>query len=660
MRPAFLIAAVATLLGCAKTLPSATPAKAQAEHAQELPPAPKAPVAPVPLEEYFKIRRIGGGFATPSFSFDEKLLAFSSDAGGRVDVWIAPVAGGDPRPVTRVEGFLHSIAFSPTADVLLYEADRGGDELPHLFLTNSRGEAPKDLCASDPKTARTQFIEWADDGKSFLYLSNRRDEKYLDLYEYALVTGRSELLWKSSGKVAFSLASRNHRRFVTLETLSDVDTNLYLVERGSKRPAALLTPHRQDVLYFPTAISKDARTLYFTSDQAGEFAALYSMDLGDRKIKPVLAQKWDVERGEFSRGFRYFITQTNVQGTPTVVLTDTATGKPVELPSAGADLTLVPLATSKSDRYVAAEVVSDVAPRNLAVVDLKAKTVSQPVDPLPPTLQGRPMVPGKLVRIPSFDGKEVPAFLYSPAGPGPFPAVIDVHGGPTYQSKREFSTIRQYLVSKGIAVLVPNVRGSTGYGKTYTKADNLDLGGGPLKDIVACKAWLAANAQVDPSRVVVMGGSYGGYMALAAATLTPDEFAANVDYFGVSDLKTLVESLPPYWASWATFIYQKFGDPKNPAHAQYQHDRSPVHFVDRVNRPLLVVQGENDARVKKDQSERIVAKLRERNVPVHYLLLPGEGHGFSNNENRLATYQVTDRFLDRYLFGDPSVQVLPP
>ncbi|MBN2359555.1 MAG: S9 family peptidase, partial [Deltaproteobacteria bacterium] len=205
-----------------------------------------------------------------------------------------------------------------------------------------------------------------------------------------------------------------------------------------------------------------------------------------------------------------------------------------------------------------------------------------------------------------------------------------------------------------------NVRGSTGYGKSYTKLDNLDLGGGPLQDVVACKKWLVANAKAFPDRVVVMGGSYGGYMALAAAAFTPTEFGALVDYFGPSDLKSLIESFPLYWTSFATSIYKKFGDPANPEHAQYLHDRSPLHFVDRIQRPLLVVQGANDARVKQEQSDSIVAELKKRNVPVHYLVLPGEGHGFSKNESTLAAYRATDRFLDRYIWGDPSVEVLPP
>jgi dipeptidyl aminopeptidase/acylaminoacyl peptidase len=300
---------------------------------------------------------------------------------------------------------------------------------------------------------------------------------------------------------------------------------------------------------------------------------------------------------------------------------------------------------------------SDGAPSAPYVIDLVIGSTQEVIDPLPPSLRDRKMEIAESVRIPSFDGKSVPAFLYRPTGAGPFPAVIDVHGGPTGQSKREFDPFRQYLVSKGYVVLVPNVRGSTGYGKTWTQLDNLDLGGGPLRDVVACKHWLVQHASVDDARAVVLGGSYGGYMALAAAAFTPKEFAANVDYFGVSDLKSLVESFPPYWAAGATFIYKKFGDPNNPEHAQYQHDRSPGNYVDRIERPLLVVQGDKDARVKKDQSDRIVAALKSRSVPVYYLVLADEGHGFSKNEDYLAAYQITDRFLDRYVWGDTRVEV---
>jgi dipeptidyl aminopeptidase/acylaminoacyl peptidase len=617
-----------------------------------------APRAPVPLEEYVKIGRVNGA----SFSYDERFVAYGKADGNnpddRPDVWVAPIAGGEAHQVTHVAGRLHSFAFSPTADKLAFEADQNGDELPHLFLTNAAGAAPRDLAAAYPAGRRTQFVRWTEDGSQLLYLSNLRDEKYLDLYAYDVARDRSELLWKSSGNLGLTLVSGDGQRFITTETLSDANANLYAVERAHPDKSSLLTPHAGDVQYYPWDISRDERTLYYTSDEGGEYQQLYALDFAKQKTWRVNDSHWDVEKAGFSRAGKYFWTMTNEDGAFVTNVALASTHAPVALPPPPAG-GWEPIESSRSDRYIAARLQSDARPSTVYVLDLQDRRATRLVEPLPPSLAARSMFAAKSVRIPSFDGRAVPAFLYRPNGAGPFPAVIDVHGGPTSQSRREFNRMRQYLVSKGYVVLVPNVRGSTGYGKSYTRLDNLDLGGGPLQDVVACKHWLSENAGVDAARVVIMGGSYGGYMTLAAATFAPTEFAAHVDFFGVSDLKSLVESFPPYWQAEATYIYQKFGDPKNPAHAQYQHDRSPLNFVDKIARPLLVVQGDHDARVKKDQSDRMVEALRQRNVPVHYLVIPNEGHGFSRNQNFLLGYAATDRFLDRYLFGDTSVEVLP-
>jgi dipeptidyl aminopeptidase/acylaminoacyl peptidase len=319
----------------------------------------------------------------------------------------------------------------------------------------------------------------------------------------------------------------------------------------------------------------------------------------------------------------------------------------------------MPSAFSKSDRWLAARVESDVAPRSLWVIDLEQGSARALFDPLPEALRGRRFAPARSIRVRSFDGREVPALLYAPQGDGSFPALLDIHGGPTSQSVRLFRPVTQYLVSKGYVVCVPNVRGSLGYGKTYTSLDNKDFGGGPLKDVLACKNWLVAEASVDPDRVAIMGQSYGGYMTLAAATFAPTEFAAHVDLFGIADLKSLVESFPVYWASSATYIHEKFGNPNDPEDARYQHERSPLHFVDRIERPLLVIQGANDARVKKDQSDRLVEAVSRRGVAVEYLVIEGEGHGFSRTENQVRALELADRFLDHHLFEDGAVTALP-
>jgi dipeptidyl aminopeptidase/acylaminoacyl peptidase len=646
------------------------------------------PVAPVPLEEYFKIQRVPpmsrSGLPMLSFSADERKVAFATDLTGRIDIWVrdlataptgaagaagaasAPGASGSaPVQVSHVEGFVHSFAFSPKEDLLVFEADRGGDELPRLYATDSKGAPARELVPELPSGRRTQFVEWAHDGQTFMYLSNARDEKSMDLAEYDVRTKKSAIVWEASGSLGLSNVSRDHKRFAIMDTHSDANTDLWLGIRG-KKELALLTKHEGNIIFGSATFSPNGDSLFVLSDEGSEFTELFSMSLAKVQPKdaeppkrtPLLHEKWDVESADFSSTGKYFSTVVNENGTPKLIVT--GQGKPIVLPAPpGKASAWRLLAFSKSDRFVGLSLASDAMPVSSYVADLQSGTLTQLSDPLPASLKTRAMVVGESVSIPSFDGKSIPAFLYRPAGPGPFPAIIEVHGGPTAQSTRSFATFGQYNVSKCYAVLYPNVRGSTGYGKSYTRLDNLDLGGGPLKDIVACKRWLVEHARVSADKVVVMGGSYGGYMALVAEAFAPDEFAANVDFFGVSDLKTLVESFPAYWASSASYIYQKFGDPKNPAHASYQHDRSPIHFTSQMKRPLLIVQGDKDARVKKDQSDRIASALKQQKTPVHYLVLENEGHGFSKTENNLRALRLTDRFLDRYIFGDTSITDLP-
>ncbi len=616
--------------------------------AQGAPPA-------IPLAEYFKIHRAVGA----SFNFDESLIAYSSDEGGRMDIWARPLVGGvAAKQLTHVKGLIESFEFSPNEDLLVFAADVGGDELMQLYFTDSTGKEPVALFPEDPRTSRSDFVRWAEDGKTFLYTSSRRDAKHMDLYEYDLANKKSTLLWQASDKLEFALASRDLNRFVLNEEVSDVDTNLYMIKRGDQTPV-LLTPHKSEVTYTATDLSPDGKLLYYTSDEASEFTALYAMDLATKKSNLVLSPKWDVFAARFSRGGRYFFTAVDADGSADVTLTEVKSKKPVVLPPTGSSGFLIPTAFSTSDRWLAARLDGDVAPRALWLLDLKAGSAHQLFDPLPKSLQGHTFAAATLVRVKTFDGRDVPAFLYVPTGAGPFPAVLDIHGGPTAQSARTFHVFAQYLVSKGYVVMVPNVRGSVGYGKTYTKLDNKDFGGGPLKDVLACKAWLVANAHVDSKRVGIMGTSYGGYMTLAAATFAPTEFAAHADFFGPSDLRSLVQSFPTYWASSATYIYQKFGDPNDPKDAQYQHDRSPLNYVDKIERPLLVVQGANDARVKKDQSDRLVDALRRRGAPVEYLVIEGEGHGFSKTENQIRALETTDRFFDKYILGATEVRVQP-
>src|SRR5438309_5188951 len=379
------------LLSCAVAVACAAPRTA---------PPSETPSAPVPLSEYFSVRRYGALSFDLTFSHDEKLVAFQSDAGGRLDLWVKPLDGGPARQLTHVRGFIGRFSFSPAADVLAYEADVGGDELPHLFLTDSEGTTRRDITADYPKGRRTQFVEWAPDGKTFLYLSNLRDEKMLDLYEYDLASGRPQRLWIATGSLAFGAADRAHRRFALRETLSDKDSNLWLFERGEEQPV-LLTRHQGEVLYQPLDFAADGKLL-FTSDQAGEYTGLYAMDLATRRVSPLAQPEWDVDSAGESLRHRYRFVAVNADGTTQLSVQDLSSGKRVALPEAPLGGGWFPADFSPGERYLGVFLLTDAAPHTPYALDLESGEARRLDDPLPPSLRGRAMAVGESVRIPSF------------------------------------------------------------------------------------------------------------------------------------------------------------------------------------------------------------------------------------------------------------------
>ena len=524
--------------------------------------APRAPRAPVPLEEYFKIRRVGSRSGILlSFSHDERLVAYLSDEGGRSDVWAQPVAGGPATQITHVKGFIQGLAFSPAANRLAYTTDVGGDELPHLFLTDSKGTAPRDLIPDQPAGRRTDFVEWAEDGKTFLYLSSLRDERYMDLYEYDVATGKSARLWESAGKLAFAGTSRDHRRFLITEQLSDADSNLYLFDRGQKGPPRLLTEHKGQALFSPADVSRDGKTLYYTSDEKGEFSALLAMDLATRQSRPVVHADWDVEEAGFTRGWKYFYSTTNADGQIALDIKDVKTDKSLALPPPPPGGAWVPLTSSRSDRYLGVRLQGDGAPAAPYVIDLQTHAARKLIEPLPPTLRDRKMIVGEVVHIPSFDGRKVPAFLYRPEGPGPFPAVIDVHGGPT-RSADGIIGIRQYLLARATSSSFPTCAGRPGTAKRGRGSTTTTLGGGPLET-----SWRARSSSSSRRRRSRRSSGDGRQLRRLHGPGGGDVCTRRVR--GERGLlrrersRSLVESFPAYWAASAA-EYLEVRQPKEP------------------------------------------------------------------------------------------------
>jgi dipeptidyl aminopeptidase/acylaminoacyl peptidase len=337
-----------------------------------------------------------------------------------------------------------------------------------------------------------------------------------------------------------------------------------------------------------------------------------------------------------------------------MMLYDARTNAPVTLPSLPAgDITSVTI--SKSDARMAFYLSGDRAPSNLYVYEFGGKEARRLTDTLNKEIDPADLVEAEAVRFKSFDGMIVPSIFFKPHQATPSakaPALVYVHGGPGDQTRRGYSALIQYLVNHGYVVLGINNRGSSGYGKTFYVADDQKHGREPLWDCVEGKNYLASLPYVDKDRIGIIGGSYGGYMVLAALAYKPEEFAVGVDIFGVANWLRTLESIPPYWESYRLALYAEIGDPvKDKAMLQ---EVSPLFHADKIRRPLFVVQGANDPRVIKPESDDIVAAVKKNGVPVEYVVFSDEGHGFSKRKNQIEAYGKIREFLDRYLKGAPG------
>ena len=272
------------------------------------------------------------------------------------------------------------------------------------------------------------------------------------------------------------------------------------------------------------------------------------------------------------------------------------------------------------------------------------------------------MAPMKAVRYKTRDGLEIPAYLTLPKGVAPrnLPAVIMPHGGPWARDSWGFDGVSQFLANRGYAVLQPNFRGSTGYGKHFLNLGNDQWGTGTMQhDLSDGVRWLIEQGTADPKRIAIMGGSYGGYATLAGVAFTPELYAAGVSIVGPSSIITLLQSIPPYWEPIKKTFAVRVGDLEDPKDAERLRSQSPLYSADRITAPLLVIQGANDPRVKKAESDRIVVALRDRGRPVEYLVAPDEGHGFAGRMNNIATYAKVEEFLAKYLGGRYQKEVRP-
>ena len=598
-----------------------------------------------PLETFFKYKSVGSATYSP----DEKIMAYISNASGVHNIWTVPISGGEPRQLT--DDTVNTIIFvtwCPNRDSLIYMQDKGGNENFHLYLMPAQGASATELTPGDSVVA--QFLKWSYDGNSFLYMSNVRDQRFFDIYHYDMASGQSQMIYQTKGTESFADWSRDQKKlaFNIFYVSTDQDFAVFDLSTGKMDT---LTKHKGEIYNEAVTFSPDSKYLYFLTDQESEFKMLKRLNLETKQEELLEKPDWDVISAGFSQNGTFFGWGINEDGSTKVKLINIKENKEVPLPALP-NGEIKDLEFSRSERYINFYFNGDRQPTNLYVVDLKSNKRSQLTNSLPDEIAQENLVESELIRYPTFDGKQIPAYLYKPKNLQPGekrPVIIEIHGGPMWQETKRFGPLKQFLVNQGYVLLVPNVRGSTGYGKTYHQLDDKDWGGSPLQDVIYGKKYLAALDFVDTSQVVIYGGSYGGYMVLAALTFAPNEFAAGVDEVGPSNLVTFLKSIPPYWEPWVKYWYKEIGDPVKDK--KIYQERSPLNFADRIVRPLFVIQGANDPRVKQAESDRIVEAAKKNNVPVEYMLFPDEGHGLRKTENRIKAYKAVSEFLGKYIMN---------
>lgn len=630
------------------------------------------------IQQYLSIKSA----SSPQLSPDGKRLFYLTNVTGTSQVWMIDLPNGQPKQVTDYEDNVGFVRFSPKGDALVFGKARGGDENTQFFWMKADGTGIKELTNS-PKI-RHNFGGWSDDGTKIYYASNKRNPQYFDIYRMTVADGKEELVYQQDGSNSFEAADSFDKKIIISRSGTELslDNNLYLIDVETKKET-LLTPHEGSAQFGGVHFTADGYV--FAQNDKREFFSLSQMRLknaamksdwsdANREVKVLDETNWDVDDIEMldsqglmaytlnREGFsELYLRKFETDGKPLITRFNAKT-ETVKLPAQGI---VSGMNFSEDGSKLAFTFVSAKYNADIWLYDLAKKTLTQVTKSDRSGIDQNSFVEPQLIKFKTFDGREIPAWYYVPQNAlfywnkqnasvpkergsivrgTPVPVIVSVHGGPEGQERPGFNPLYQYYLSRGYAVLATNVRGSTGYGKTFTHLDDVRKREDSVKDLAYSVEWLKTSGGADPKRIAVMGGSYGGYMTMAAITLYPDLWAAAVNTVGI--------------VNWETFLKNTSGYRRRQREVEYgMLDKdidflraiSPLAKVDRIKAPLFVIHGKNDPRVPYTEAEQVVKALKDRNATVEYKLFDDEGHGVSKLKNRLELYPLVADFLDKYM-----------
>ena len=629
----------------AETAAQTFPTPAAVTDPKKISSKPNAQVEPrtLTIEKLYMTRQVG----RPTWSPDGKSIAFISNMSGRNNLWIVPADGGWPVQLTVSDQRQTAPAWSPDGKWIAYQSDFDGDEQWDIFLVSPKTGKVVNL------TQTREIAEinptWSPDGRYLAYeVKPKTSAAYeIDIYDMVmrelkhLTTNtpqdkrNTNPIWAKDGKyIVF-----------TQVQAKGTDSNIFIADVATGK-GTLLTRHEGEQRFSADDVSPDGKRVLLTSNAVNGYENVGLLEIATNKITWLTKDKWEIRGHEFSPDGKHIAFSANVDGNEDIYLYDLVTGKSAALavPKGVNEPVGGHSAFNADGSRLLFNHNGPTAPGDLWIYDLNSRKALQITHSL--VAGGRPddMVEPYLVHYPSRDGKwTISAFLYVPfnmARNGQNAAIVYIHGGPTSQTMNSFNRFVQYAANQGFMVLAPNYRGSTGYGKEFQQANLFDMGGGDLQDVLAGVDWIKETGHLDPKKIAVMGGSYGGYLSMMAVTKAPEVWAAGVPIVPFVNWFTEIENEDPVLqqSDLATM-----GDVvKNKA---LYEERSPINFIDQIKAPLLLLAGGHDPRCPKSETQQVVDAIKKRGGTVDYKIYENEGHGFARVENQIDAYQRVADFL---------------
>ena len=604
------------------------------------------------IEKLYMTRQVGGSTWSP----DGKTVAFVSNMSGRNNLWLVPAEGGWPMQLTVSDERQTSPSWSPDGKWIAYMSDYEGDEQWDIFLVSPKTGQVVNL--TNTREISEENPTWSPDGRYLAYIVKPKTSSVFEIDVYDTVMRDVKHLTAGTAKDRMNVApiwSADGKFIVYTQVQSkETDSNVFLVDVSSAQ-STLLTPHEGERTYSASDVSPNGKTVLITSNASNGYDNVGLLDVASKKIRWVTQDKWETSAQNFSPDGKLLTYTSNADGNVDIYLYDIVTGKARDLvlpkgvnyPAGNPS----PFTTDGSRMLFSH--TGPTAPGDLWVYTFSDKpshpNISrQLTSSLVGGVRAEDMVEPQLVHYPSKDGKwTISALVYVPYNlprQAEHPAIVYVHGGPAAQTMNTFNRFIQYMANQGYIVIAPNYRGSTGYGKEFQQANLFDMGGGDLQDVLSAADWIKQTGYVDPKKLILMGGSYGGYLTMMGVTKAPDLWAAGVPIVPFVNWFTEIQNEDPalQQSDLATM-----GDlEKNKA--RYE-DRSPINFVDQIKAPLYLLAGGNDPRCPKTEAQQVVDAIKKRGGVVEYKVYENEGHGFSKVENQIDAYKRVAGFLKAHV-----------